>query len=135
MSNPLYDELRVTAEAMLDEFGRDITYIRYTKGGDLVGGTASRAIEMQTTLKSAVVPASGGTLEAFDVRFFEGISAATDVRFAIVATLQPDGTPAAFMPSPGDEATFDGRTWLVMGNTPLNVDGTPVTYSIGFRGP
>lgn len=137
MSNPLYLELQALAYELLDEFGRDVTFVRYDKVGavDVLEGTVERVPLATQVLRVAIVPASGGTLEAFDVRFMDGINDATDVRFGICAARLANGSPATFMPEPGDEATFDGRTWLVMGNTPLNVDGTPVSFSVGFRGP
>lgn len=132
-----YEDTRALADSLLSEFGRDITFIRYDKAAavDPLEGTVSRVVLLTQTLRCAVIPASGGTLEAFDVRFMSDVADSTDVRFAICSALQSNGAPALFMPEPTDEATFDGRTWLVMGNTPLNVDGTPVIFSIGFRGP
>lgn len=132
-----YEALAAEAKALIQELGRPITFLRYAKGqpGDLLEGTVTRTEIGRTVLSGAVVPASGGTLEAFDVRFMDGAMTAGDVRFALVSTLQADGSAAGFQPGPGDEAEFEGRTWLVMGNTPVNVDGTPVVFSIGFRGP
>lgn len=132
-----YEALAAKANALIREKGRPITFVRRGKAAaaDLVSGTVDLPQLATTTLPAAVLPASGGTLEAFDVRFMKDIDAAIDVRFAVVSALDADGGAPAFEPRPGDEATFEGRTWQVMGNTPLNVDGTPVIYSIGFRGP
>lgn len=130
-----YEEQRANAQALLAEFGRDITFIRYQATNNLVAGTTARVETGRVILKAAVLPASGGTLEAFDVRFFEGVNATANVRFAIVAAQDVIGNPASIQPAPNDVAEFDGVTWLVMGNTPLNVDGTAVLFSIGFRQP
>lgn len=137
MSAPIYLEARVLADQLLGEFGRDVVFRRLQRTGaaDLVTGLVTRTVLAVQTLKVAILPASGGTLEAFDVRFMANVPAATDVRFGVCSTLLADGSPALFSPEPGDEAEFDGRTWQIMGNTPLNVDGTPVIFSVGFRGP
>lgn len=130
-----YEALAEEARALLTELGQPITFKRYGKGGDLVAGTAIRALLLETQLSVAIVPASGGTVEAFDVRFMSDVKAGTDVRFGICSTLTPQGAVPAFQPGPGDVAEFEGREWDVMGNTPVNVDGTPVVWSIGFKGP
>ncbi len=137
MTNPLYSELQVLAEELLAEFGRDIVFTRLEKSGvvDVLESTVAEPVEATQTLKVAILPASGGTLEAFDVRFMSNIQDSTNVRFGICAARQSNGNAVLFEPAPGDKAFFEGRSWDVMGNTPLNVDGTPVIFSVGFRGP
>lgn len=126
-----YEEMRALADELLTEFGRPVTLRRFAANqNDLVEGTVGRTIVLSQTLNAAILPASGGTVEAFDVRFFDGLNASLNLRFAIISA---EG--ATFMPQPNDEATFEGRDWQVMGCTPLNVDGTAVIYSVGFRGP
>jgi hypothetical protein len=131
----LYTELAATIRAAFqgDLDARDVTFRRYTNVSSLVQGTTNRALAASVTLPGLVLPASGGTLEAFDVRFMQDVQDAANVRFAIFAA---DG--ASFRPGPKDVADLygDGREWLVMGNTPLNVDGnTDLLYSVGFRLP
>lgn len=135
-----YEAMRAKAASLIKDKGRAITIKRYGKANtaaDLLNGTVTRPLLQTIILRGATLPASAGTLEAFDVRFMEDVSAGTDVRFAIVAAQDDTGVPAAFLPGPGDEAEIAGETgtWLLMGNTPLNVDGTPVIFSIGFRRP
>lgn len=125
-----YEGLRAEVDQLLAELGRDIIFQRYTYVNDLVEGTSVPTLMASQTLKAAVIPASGGTLEAFDVRFMDGAADDTNVRFAVVSA---EG--ATFTPGPKDYALFDGLRWNVMGCTPLNVDGTAVIYSVGFRLP
>lgn len=124
-----YEEMAAVAEELLQEFGRDITINRYGAGGhNPVTGGVSRTVETSQTLRAAVLPASQGTIQAFDVRFMDGVQGSENLRFAVVSTVG-----STFTPSPTDEAEFDGSRWAVLGCTPLNVDGTPVIFSVGFR--
>jgi tetrahydromethanopterin S-methyltransferase subunit D len=126
----LYEDLRLEVDALLADLGRPITFNRYTYVNDLVQGTSVPTLAFTQTLKAALLPASGGTLEAFDVRFMTGVEDDTNVRFAIVSA---EGF--VFVPGPKDKAVFDGVVWNVMGCTPLNVNGTAVIFSVGFRLP
>ncbi len=124
-----YEEMAAVAEELLQEFGRDITVTRYGPGtSDLVTGKVERPTQLSQTLRAAVLPASQGTIQAFDVRFMDNVLASENLRFAVMSTVG-----STFMPEPTDEAQFDGSTWAVLGCTPLNVDGTAVIYSVGFR--
>jgi len=127
-----FDYAAIAAEAkeIIAEFGLTITFNRYTTTSDPVAGTVQPVLQSTQGLAAAVLPASKGTLEAFDVRFMDDLLASQDVRFAIVTA-----HGSLFEPTPGDEATFMGRTWQVLGCTPLNVNGTPVIFSVGFRRP
>ncbi len=123
-----YEELRLTVDELLAELGRQIVFNRYTYVNDFVEGTSVPTLSETQSLWSAVVPASSDTLEAFDVKFMSSAQDDINVRFAIVSA---EGT--TFVPGPKDKAVFDGLTWDVVGNTPLNVDGTAVIFSVGFR--
>ena len=125
-----YDELRRDANELLAELGRPIIFKRYTYVNDLVEGTSVPTLSASQTLNAAVLPASGGTLEAFDVRFMDGAQDDTNVRFAVVSA---EGS--TFTPGPKDKVDMDGLVWNVMGCTPLNVDGTAVIFSVGLRLP
>jgi hypothetical protein len=136
-----YAELRAQAGQLLAELGRPIRFRRYESVNDLVEGTSVPTLIAEQTLSGATLPASAGTLEAFDVRFMDNVQDDSNVRFAIVSA---EG--AAFTPGPKDMAelgsvqedgtvVFDGKSWHVMGCTPLDVDGVSVIYNIGFRLP
>lgn len=124
-----YDEMAQVAQELLAEFGRDIEIFRDTGSvRNKVTGAVTPGSELRQQVKAAILPASQGTVEAFDVRFMSDVSADLNLRFAIVSTIN-----STFMPKPGDRAVFDGVSWQVLGCTPINVDGTPVIYSVGFR--
>lgn len=126
-----YEEMRAIADGLLLEFGRPITVTRYQETVDKVASSTVKALLASQTLNGAVLPASQGTLEAFDVRFMEGLLTETNVRFCI---LSAEGS--TFTPEPNDYVEgLDGKTWNVLGCTPLNVDGTAVIYSVGLRLP
>lgn len=123
-----YEEMAAVAEELLQEFGRDISIHRKTGATyDKVTGRHTGGSELAQTLRAAVLPASQGTIQAFDVRFMDNIDASQNLRFAVISTVGH-----TFVPEPGDTAEFDNSKWRVLGNTPLNVDGTPVIFSVGF---
>jgi hypothetical protein len=125
-----YAAAAAKAKVLLEKFGGPIVFNRFTDAVDEVAGTVSRAQSQTQSLVAAVLPASGGTLEAFDVRFMRDVLDSTDVRFCIVSA-----AGSSFQPEPKDEAVLLGETWQVMGCTPLNVAGTPVIYSVGLKRP
>lgn len=126
-----YAAVREEAKAILDEFGGQMTVRRFADTSNAVAGTVSRVVSQEQTLTAVILPASQGTLEAFDVRFMSDLLDSTDVRFTIMSA-----SGAAFTPAPKDEVEFweDGK-WQVMGCTPLNVNGTPVIFSVGLKRP
>lgn len=125
-----YAGIRAEAKAILAEFGFDMTVNRYTFSTDPVTGIVTKTLLATQPLTAVILPASKGTLEAFDVRFMSSAMEGTDVRFGI---LSAEG--AVFQPEPLDEAVFFDGTWDVMGCTPLNVAGTAIIYSVGFKKP
>lgn len=127
-----YSAIANDALQLIEEFGTTFTINRYSSVSDPVTGETSRVLQNTQTLAGAILPASQGTLEAFDVRFMsESVMASLDLRFVILSAVG-----ATFIPSPMDEAYFSGFTWQVMGCTPLNVTGAdPIIFSTGFRKP
>jgi hypothetical protein len=126
-----YAAIRLKASKAIDKAGLRITLVRYGFTTDPVAGTSSKVLTASQTLASVILPASQGTLEAFDVRFMSDVDASQDVRFVVMS-----GQGSTFIPEPKDEATFDGATWEVMGCTPLAPDGaTRLLYSVGFKLP
>ena len=131
----LFQELAAEVKAAFqdDLEARDVVVTRRAAPThDLVEGTVTPGATSTSTMPALILPASGGTLEAFDVRFMDGVRESSNVRFALLAA---DG--AAFRPEPNDTADLygDGREWLVMGCTPISPDGTDVVYAAGFRLP
>lgn len=126
-----YAAVREEAKAILDEFGGQMTVKRYADSSDAVAGTVSRVVSLEQTLTAVILPASQGTIEAFDVRFMADLLDSTDVRFTIMSA-----SGSTFVPAPKDVAEFwEDGAWQVMGCTPLNVNGTPVIFSVGLKRP
>lgn len=124
-----YAAIREEAKAILEEFGNSMTVKRYADSADPVAGTVNRVLSQQQSLTAVILPASQGTLEAFDVRFMSDVLEGTDVRFAIMSA-----SGSSFTPGPKDVVEFweDGQ-WQVMGCTPLNAAGIPVIFSVGLK--
>src|SRR5688572_16334830 len=125
-----YAALAADAAALIEEFGSEATVRRTPVTVDNASGAVTPGTPQTQALQAVVLPASGGTLEAFDVRFMSDVNDGTDVRFCIMAALG-----AAFQPEPKDEVDLLGETWQVMGCTPLNVNGTALIYSVGLKRP
>lgn len=125
-----YAAIAAEARALIEEFGSTAVVNRLADSANVVAGTVSRVVSQTQNLPAVVLPASGGTLEAFDVRFMEDVKDSTDVRFCIMAAWQ-----ATFQPEPKDEVTLLGEVWQVMGCTPLNVNGVALIYSVGLKRP
>jgi hypothetical protein len=126
-----YAGIRDEAQAILLEFGFQMQLTRYVDTADAVAGTVQRAPSQQQELTGVILPASQGTLEAFDVRFMSDVMDSVDVRFCILSA-----SGATFQPEPKDVATFwEPGDWQVMGCTPLNVAGVPLIYSVGLKRP
>lgn len=124
-----YEQMRAKADVLLAKYGRAVTFTRWTDTNNDVAGTVGRVASQVQTLKAATLPASSGTLEAFDVRFMPDVQDGQDLRFMVCGA---EGS--TFRPEPKDTVNYgDGVEWQVLGNTPLSVDGTDVIYSIGTR--
>ena len=125
-----YASMAATADRLLGtgEFGRSVTFIR--PGEAIVDGIAGTSIPGTPTTSTAnvvVLPASKGTIEAFDNRR-EALSAAHRIlRYLKVAASSID-----FEPLPNDQVTMDSATWQVLGCTPVNPAGTPIVYGVGL---
>ncbi len=118
------------AKAIIDEFGFRMKIRRFAYVTDKLAGTVDRGVPQEQELSAVILPASQGTLEAFDVRFMNDVLESTDVRFTIISAVG-----ATFTPAPKDEVEYWDGVWNVMGCTPLNVAGIPLIYSVGLKKP
>lgn len=124
-----YDNMAGVALAKITQFGRDITITRrVVTASDPAAGTVSQSIESIGTLKVLILPASKGTVEAFDNRLEGGTLIDERLRFIIAAA-----KGASFEPKSLDEVQFDGGKWLVLGCTPLSPAGVPLLYKMGVK--
>jgi len=121
-----YDEMAATASSLLGEYGQPATFTRTPKIVDGVSGTVTDGDPTTSTANAVVLPASKGTVEAFDNRLEELSLAGKQLRYLKVAALGMDFEPASL-----DTCVFDGATWQVLGCTPLNPAGTALLYGMG----
>lgn len=124
----IYEELQQDALELLEEFGRKIPFSR-TIDGEYDPETGGSSGTTQTETATVVVlPASNGTVQAFDIKFDNGTLVESNLRALVIAAKGLD-----WMPSPGDKATFDGADWTFIGCTPINPAGTPLVYKASVR--
>lgn len=99
--------------------GADGTYSPET--GQVEGGTPLLSFDGV----AVILPASQGTVEAFDVTFKDGSLIESKLRALLIAA-----KGMAHDPMPGDTVTFpDGKVGTLIGCTPLNPDGmNPIVY-------
>lgn len=121
-----YAGLASTALRLIEANGRSIT-VKRTSGTHVpaTGGYTPTATT-SGTLKAVVLPASKGTIEAFDNRVVDGTLIDEKLRYVLAAA---KGAP--FEPKSNDLLEFDSLTWRILGCTPLNPAGTPLVYKIG----
>jgi hypothetical protein len=127
MTTALYTKLAATASRLMGIYGRSVTFYRYAPS--IVGstGTTTKGAATNTSTASAVVlPASKGTVEAFDNRLENGSLVGRELRYIKVAAAS-----ITFEPKSLDEMSMDGSTWEVLGCTPVNPAGTPLVYGVG----
>ncbi|MDU4249007.1 hypothetical protein [Pseudomonas sp.] len=123
-----YDEMADMALEMLAEFGRVIQLSRVV-GGDYDPDTGTSGGSTETQDATVVIlPASNGTVQAFDIRFENGTLIEQNLRALTIAAKD-----LAWVPIAGDKATFDGSDWTFIGCTPVNPAGTPVVYKAAVK--
>lgn len=120
-----------TALGLIKKFGQPITISRKL-GGDydpIEGEVVGDSQEITTgEFLGAVLPASKGTLEAFDIRMEDGLTV-DQVRFIILAAKD-----VPFRPEGTDQIEgLEDRNWIILGCTPLAPAGIPVIYKVGAR--
>lgn len=125
-----YAAAAASALELIQEFGQSVTMTRTSAGTfDPGAGSISGATTQTQTVVVVSLPASGGTVQAFDDRLRQELIAGR-LRFFYMAPTLADGSALTFVPKPGDLLTFEGKKWELAGSTPLNPAGTPVLYNI-----
>ncbi|WP_236175345.1 hypothetical protein [Pseudomonas pseudonitroreducens] len=123
-----YDEMADMALEMLTEFGRVIQLSRVVGGDyDPDTGTSDGSIETQDATV-VILPASNGTVQAFDIRYENGTLIEQNLRALTIAAKDLTWVPIA-----GDKAIFDGSDWTFIGCTPVNPAGTPVVHKAAVK--
>lgn len=132
-----YAKSVATAQRLLAKFGRSITISRdisdANPGKPWVPGETCTAVYSAT---AAVLPASKGTVEAFDNRLDGGTLIDERLRYVLMSPVMTRTSalgPDSIEPQSLDVLTFDGHAWTVLGCTPLNPAGTPVLFPMGVK--
>ena len=125
----LGSDLALKAFAQVKRFGVPIVIATRTNGAYDPATGASSATEQTQSTYAVVQPASGGTVQAFDIRFERGTLIETNLR-----ALMLSAHGLSFIPGPGDTVTgIEAATWTVLGVTPQSVAGVPVSYNMTVR--
>lgn len=122
-----YKKAEKTAAELIVKFGQTTQLYRYDTAYDPVTGSASGETALSTDINIVSLPASKGTVQAFDNKIKEA-SIAGKLRFFYIAAKD-----ILFTPQPGDYILFEGSLWDVMGSTPLNPAGTALVFNVGCK--
>ena len=123
--NAFYDEMADVALELIEEFGQEIVISRTTAGEyDPVTGIGGGSITETQTVLALVLPASKGTVEAFDQKLVSGTLVESNLRALKIAAKS-----CTWAPSPGCKVTLYGHDWSMIGVTESNPAGIPLVYS------
>jgi hypothetical protein len=124
-----YDRMSATALSLIAKFGRELTMSRKISGSyNPETGLVDDDISEAQTIRAVVLPASKGTVEAFDSKFEAGTLIESNIRALKIAA---DGL--LWPPSPGNSITIDGEVWTMIGSTESSPGGTPMVYSASIK--
>lgn len=135
MSGFNYERSKATALRLITKFGQTGTLTRHTAG---TGGRPWEPVGDTVDVyevRIAALPASKGTIEAFDIRLDDNL-VMQNVRFAYMAVQMKhiSGSGAdSITPKPTDVLEFNGEKVTILGTTPLNPAGTPVYYPVAGK--
>lgn len=112
----------------LGKFGLTITYTRTaTPTVNGPSGTVTEGAATNYTPRAIILPASKGTVEAFDNRRESESLKGAQMRYLKIAAAD-----LAIEPRPDDTVTFGGKSWRVLGCTPVDPSGAcPLVYGVG----
>lgn len=124
----IYERMQATALRLIAKYGRTVQFTRNEDGEYNPGNGTVGEDDQPEDATVVVLPASGGTVEAFDIKFDSGTLIESNIRALVIAAKD-----LPWMPKPGDKAAFDGDTWTFIGCTPINPAGTPIVYKASVR--
>lgn len=125
-----YDAMADTALQLIQNRGNSYPIRRESPVSDPVSGSVDPdPVISSGTIQAIILPASKGTVEAFDNRVATDSTRLRKLRFVLAAA---KGFP--FEPQNGDILEVNGEDWLILGATPLAPDGTtPLIYKMGVE--
>jgi len=123
-----YEASRKTASQLIANFGVKTQIHRVASTYDQVTGEDSVDSVAATDINLVSLPASKGTIQAFDNRQLEGLTL-DQLRFFMVEALA-----SGFEPTGSDLIQFDGKIWEIVGATPLNPSGAKnLLFNVGAK--
>ena len=121
----LYQRMAETALRLIEAKGQQLVLKRATGSSyDPRTDTDIPGEELTQPIQCVVLPASKGTLEAFDNRVESGTLIEQNLRALKIAA-----KGLLFEPKAGDYLDFEDSRWKVLGSTPLNPAGIPLVYN------
>lgn len=124
-----YEQNAELALNLVRQYGTTVTLIRYKHVTDDVAGTVASEVDLTGPAAALNLPASAGTIQAFDNRALNAALGTANIRYFLMAA---KGAP--FEPRPQDIILYADREWQILGSTPLNPAGVPLLYKIGSLG-
>lgn len=115
-------------ERLASENGGPVTFARNASTVNTSTGAVTAGITTTATGYAVQVPASKGTIEAFDNRTEKDSKALKRMRALKVTRLS-----GSFIPQPDDVCTWGSVSWRVLGSTPAQPDGsTTIALNVGL---
>ena len=125
MNAAFYAEMQDVVLEQIEQFGQILDLTRMTTGTvDPVTDTETGGGPETQPIKCLVLPASKGTIEAFDNRVVSDTLIETNLR-----ALKIVAKGLLWAPSPGNTVMFEGSVWSVLGVTPISPAGIPLLYT------
>lgn len=115
-----FTKLKATAQKLISKNGGTVTLRKKTSDVYDPVLMTNVTTTADTSIKATILPASGGKIEALDIRFRNGETTIDQYRYMVTS----DATASA-----GDYVIVGGETYLVIGSTPVQPDGSTVVMS------
>lgn len=115
-----------SAHRMMGAKGVDIEITRQDQEYEPDIGQMLAKNVVKQTLKAVNLPSTAGRIQSFDNRLLEEASLiGKKLRYFLVSA-----KGAKFQPERGDELTYGGEAYAVIGSTPLSPNGQDILYKV-----
>lgn len=130
MSNStFYNQMADTALRLIEQFGQKLHGARYkVDDSDYTTGEISESVDIEGDFDGVILPADKGFAGQFNDSFEVLSEVFVKVRYLILSA-----KTSPFVPAAGDLFDFDDKSWIVLGNTPINPAGIPLVYKVGVK--
>lgn len=116
-----YDDAVALALSQITEFGRTVTFARFTRTNDPVVGGQTSVVAAKAEPVALVLPVSKTDAKGLDNKLIEALTAGRLRKLLLPAF--------AYEPEATDYFVFDSMYWIVRGSTPLNPAGTTILHT------